>query len=864
MRRAKRLGTYVLSAAVVVAAVVVAVVAPAGASTARVRLGSTTPLPTGARVTGTTPASTPLRLTITLQPQDPSGLANYATAVSTPGSSLFRHYLTVAQFAQRYGATRGHILDVESALRTAGLEVGSVTANDLTISMTGTAAQVEHAFSVTLAQVTLPSGRVAHANQQAPALPATIAGDVQGVIGLGDVTLDQPQDIKAPHRARRAAAAIHPHAVGNGPAPCSAATATSQHFGGYTADEIAGAYGLNSDYVAGDEGAGQTVGVFEEEAYQPSDLTTFQSCYGTSASVSNVNVDGGPGAFNSSIGDDEAALDIDQVIGLAPKANILVYQGPPTATSPADILTAMVSQDRAKVLSSSWGVCEDLTDPAVISSENTTLQEAAAQGQSFFISSGDSGSTDCYQATREDNTPDISLSVIDPGGQPFATAVGGTFLGTSSRELPTDGSYPGEFVWNDGIPGGVFGDQASATGGGVSDQWQMPSYQTSASGSLRVISSNSSKSCGGQLCRQVPDVSADADPFSGYVIFANGGTATGGWEVIGGTSASAPFWAAFTALANASAACRGLTLGFVNPALYQIAGSSYAANFHDVTAADASPFSGDADNDAFEGVNPENTDGLYPLANGYDMATGLGTPIGNVLGPSLCKVRAPIFTVTVANPGAQTSTAGKPVALAIHATDSGSAPLAFTASGLPSGLTVNAANGVISGTPTSPGTFTVTVSAADQFANSNRTTFGWTVLKPVGPPALSKLSFGNIGKGKAKVSFTLTQGTGAPAIRSFSISLPKGLSFAKKTKTLSKHISLKGTKYSLKLSRGVLTITLRTPASKVAFSIGAPATLVSRSLKHKVHTHKVKSLSIGVKVLDAGGHATRLTANHKA
>ncbi len=159
----------------------------------------------------------------------------------------------------------------------------------------------------------------------------------------------------------------------------------------------------------------------------------------------------------------------------------------------------------------------------------------------------------------------------------------------------------------------------------------------------------------------------------------------------------------------------------------------------------------------------------------------------------------------------------------------------------------------------------MTVSAGDQFANSNATTFGWTVLKAalkIGAPTISKLSFGKIAKGKAKVSFTLTQGSNAPGIKSFSVSLPKGLSFAKKTKTLSKHISLKGAKYKLKLSRGVLTITLRSPASKVTFSIGPPATVVSGSLKHKVHTHKVKSLSIAVKVLDAGGHATRLSSKH--
>ena len=296
-------------------------------------------------------------------------------------------------------------------------------------------------------------------------------------------------------------------------------------------------------------------------------------------------------------------------------------------------------------------------------------------------------------------------------------------------------------------------------------------------------------------------------------------------------------------------------LGFENPALYQIAGASYAANFHDVTAADASPFSGDADNDAFRAAVPGNPNSLYPLANGYDMATGLGSPIGNVLGPSLCSVTAPVFTVTVSNPGAQTSTAGQPVGLPIHATDSGGATLAYAASGLPTGLTIDAASGIISGTPTAPGTFTVTVSAADRFMNSGRTTFTWTVVKPVvkaGAPAISKLSFGNVGKGRAKVSFALAQGSSAPAIRSFTITLPKGLSFARKAKTLSKHISLKGARFTLKLSGGALTITLKNPASKVSFSIGPPATKVSTSLRHRVRGNKVKSLNLVVKVRRRG------------
>ena len=349
----KRRATYVLSAFLAVGVLAGAALAAAGGSPpqGRVRVGSTTPLPAGARITGTTAPSTSLRLTIALEPQDASALSNYATDVSTPGSALFRHYLTVPQFADRFGATDAHIAAVESALRAARLKVGTVTANKLTIPVTGTAAQVESAFSVSLAQVTLAERRVAHANQQAPALPATIAKYVQGVIGLNDVTLDQPQGLRArPPVApcsRRA-----PPAHREWPAPCIGRDRAGPGGQGYTADEIAGAYGFNSFYAGGTRAPGQTSAVFEEEPYQSQ---RHQSSRPVTARARRSAMSTSTGDQRCHQGPHEAALDIEQIIGLAPKANILVYQGPPTATSPADILTAMVSQDRAKVLSSSWG-----------------------------------------------------------------------------------------------------------------------------------------------------------------------------------------------------------------------------------------------------------------------------------------------------------------------------------------------------------------------------------------------------------------------------------------------------------------------------------------------------------------------------
>ena len=264
---------------------------------------------------------------------------------------------------------------------------------------------------------------------------------------------------------------------------------------------------------------------------------------------------------------------------------MLVYEGPLTDAGTVDIVSAIVSQDRAKSITSSYGVCEAGTPPAVIAAENTLLQEAAAQGQSFFASSGDSGAETCSQL----GTGDYALSVEDPAAQPFATGVGGTSL-TATGPPPTEG------VWNDG-PNPACGCTTAAvgggSGGGLSDQWQMPSYQSGAAPSLGVINSNSAGGPCGGLCREVPDVSADADLLTGYVTETDGS-----WGVEAGTSASSPLWAGYMALVNASSACRGLSIGFANPALYRIAGSSYPSNFHDITG--ANPFFDKTSNDTLD------------------------------------------------------------------------------------------------------------------------------------------------------------------------------------------------------------------------------------------------------------------------
>jgi subtilase family serine protease len=840
-------------------ATVGAAIASAGpaatASSPRLRVGSVPRLPHGARVGSAVPSGQQLHLTIALAPRNAAALHALATAASTPGSSQFRHYLTVDQFAQRFGATSAQISAVSNGLRAQGLSVGSPTANDLTIPVTGTVARVEKAFSVSESQVSLPGGRVAYANNQPPVLRSDIARNVQGVIGLDDVTIPQAQGLRRSRTAgarqlRRARTAPASQAVGNGPAPCSGATNAAQP-GGYTADEVASAYGMGA-YYSGDEGAGQTVALVEFGPYQPSDVGMFQSCYpGTTGTVTNVNVDGGPGTYTSGTDDDsEQTLDIDQVMGLAPQANLVVYQGPATGNQ-ADALTAIASQDVAQVVSSSWGACERLTGQSVISSENTTLQEMAAQGQSFFISSGDTGSTSCYQTTRQTPSQDNSLSVIDPGGQPFATGVGGTFMGHADQSVPTDGSYPGEYVWNDG-GADASGDDASGTGGGLSSVFAMPGYQSGAASSLGVLQSGSSRACGGQLCRQVPDVSADSDPNSGYVVYSNGGANGGGWAAIGGTSAAAPLWAAFTALANASPACAGTTLGFENPSLYLVAGRAYAPNFHDITQ--PSPFTNVANNDTWVGANPNNPSGLYPVLPGYDMATGLGSPIANALGTSLCHVHS----VTVTSPGNQTTIMGTPVLLVTHGADSGNLGLAYSATGLPAGVTMSS-GGVISGRPTTAQTATVTITATDAYTNTGSTSFTWTVVAPQ-PPTERSVKLSGLGKGKPRLTFTVASGSFAPALRSVTIKLPGGLSFARKAKSLGKGVSVKTgskkVKFTPKLAKGALTITFKAAVTTASVTIAAPAINISAAEAARVRKHKVRKLTIGLKATDTARKVT--------
>ena len=835
--------------------------------------------------------------TVALSPRDPLALSAYALGVATPGSPLYRHYLSVAEFAARFGPTDAQIAQVQASLRDHGLDPGPPLANHLSIPVRATAQRVRSAFSTQLERYALPHSGTAFANTAPPSFDARIARYIQGVIGLSTLQTPKPRGIRAvPGRSPRAVA---PKVVTGGPQPCAAARNAAAKLGaGYTADQVANAYRFSPLYAAGDFGAGQTVALYELESFAASDISTYQSCYGTSANVTNVNVDGG----STDAGSGESVLDIETIVGLAPQARVLVYTGPNAASGgpgagPYDTYAAIISENRAKVVSTSWGLCEPLEGSDALG-ENTLFQEAAAQGQSIFAATGDSGASDCLSALGASGG---ALAVDDPASQPFVTGVGGTSL-QSTGPPPSEAGWPG-------------------SGGGISALWSMPDYQSAAAATLGVVNASSSSApCGSAPtpCRQVPDVASDAAPATGYLIYFT----PDGWAPIGGTSVGAPTWAALFALANGSPACTGRPVGFANPALYRIAGNAYASTFNDVVI----------------GSNAVTGAGGYTAKPGYDMVTGLGTPIAAPLVSALCD------RVTALAPANQSSVAGLAATLRISAASAAGAALRFSATGLPRGLSIDAGTGVISGQPSSIGTSPVTVTIVDSLGQSATVSFLWTVRAATviltnpgtqstliahrarlqlrassnsgqapsylatglprglslnvaaglitgtpsrvgrftvtigaragsgaarttflwvvaGPPAAAAVQLSGLTHGAPRLSFAVASGRNGAPVRALAIRSSSSISFAARPGAGITVTDASGHRlgFTARSVHGVLTVTLKRPVSRLRVAIGPRALHVSRGLTAQVASHRAPRLVLRVDALDTARQTTRLT-----
>ena len=651
-RRRVQRWALVLIAALLASLAPVAVASSASAGTpAPVRVAPASPLPSGASAAGAVAPSTAIAGAVVLAPRDPAALQAFIADVSDGRSAEFGHYLAPGQFAGRFGPTTAAIAGVRDELRREGLNVSATSGNGLIVPFTGSAATVARTFSTTLGRVRLRNGTIDRANTSAIHVPAVIAPAVTTVVGLDTLGRQQPQNVLhatasqlGDHPAARTTAIPHPT---GSPTACGPARAAATQNDGLTDDQIANAYGAFGLYGAGDLGTGEHIALYENEQFLRSDIRTFDTCYfgarAAASMMSRLHVHPVDGGEPTGPGSGEASLDIEDVSAMAPGATIDVYEGPFTGEDSADYdsldeYTAIVDADADRVVSTSWGLCEQAVEQGqtgIQQAENSLFEQAAAQGQTVFSAAGDNGSDDCNSA----ETPNVAagqnpVSVDDPSSQPYVVAVGGTSITDASSAAPA------EQVWNDGPDGG-------AGGGGISQAWEMPSWQRAArvpgialpgSAAYRNAAAVEQEYgfpttfCGATIprattatpCRTLPDVSAQADEYTGSVtVFSaayKGVYSANGWTTTGGTSSAAPIWAAMLADVNASPTCAESTatnrgVGFASPLLYEVASdpSEYAASFHDIT-------SGDNDVDDID-------DGqVFPATTGYDLASGLGSP----------------------------------------------------------------------------------------------------------------------------------------------------------------------------------------------------------------------------------------------
>ncbi len=634
-------------------------------------------LPRGAASLGPLSASASVSGMVVLKPPNNAALQAFIKEVTNRQSAEYHQYLAPGQFASRFGASQATINTVKNQLQTEGLQVTGVSPDGLFIAFTGTASRTQSAFHTSINRYRLSDGSIGQGTTSAVQLPSSIAGSVSSVIGLNNLVKLQPADIRRGSAASGTGAGTHPaakapaftHPAGSA-TPCTDATSAAQALGGLTDDQIANAYGAFGQYNLNNFGTGQHIAVYELEPFDPADLQAFDTCYfgatkaaqmaGTNGNaggrLSITPVDGGQTAGP---GSGESILDIEDVSAIAPNANIDVFEAPNNTFGGIDEYQQMIDTGTPDpIITSSWGLCETAIqegEPGVQQAENILFEQAAAQGQSVFSAAGDTGSNTC-NAFRTPAPVSPILSVNDPSSQPYVVAVGGTTINDATTP-------PQETVWNDGPSWG-------AGGGGISGSWAMPSWQVAAANTTSdhaaVTAANTfeatdlgqpgyefclsaqEQTAGTTACRQLPDVSAQADEFTGAVTVFS--AAFGGWTTIGGTSSATPIWAALLALVNTSATCKtnGLTspagvggVGFVSPLLYSVASSPQGAvSFNDIATGNNDPYS---------------DSGLFPATPGYDMAVGLGTPVlttasgGPALAVNLCNVARPSVRPAVAS-----------------------------------------------------------------------------------------------------------------------------------------------------------------------------------------------------------------------
>ena len=504
----------------------------------------------GARTLGPVPNDERFEVTVRVRRKLPlqSIAAEGFHADRMPGK---RQYLTREQYAIAHGADPADLTQVEAFAQRHGLVVVETSTARRSVFLSGTAANFAAAFGTTIEHHEYDEGT--YRGRTGPlTVPSDLAAIVEGVFGIDD------RPVAKPHFQRYKPApsiGIQAHATGQA----------------FTPLQLAKLY----HFPPGLDGTGQCIAIIElGGGYRTADITGYFQKLGLPVpKVMTVRVDGAsnhPSTADSA--DGEVMLDIEVAAAIAPKASIVVYFAPNTDKGFLDAITRAIhdTANRPSVISISWGASEQNWTGQAMTSFDQAFQTAAVLGVTVCCASGDNGSGD--------GEADGKAHVDFPASSPFALGCGGTKLVGSSTSITS------ETVWNEN-------PTSSATGGGVSDFFPVPAYQ-SATGIPP-----SANPPGNHNGRGVPDVAGDADPATGYVVRVDGQEL-----VIGGTSAVAPLWAGLIALMNQKL---GHPVGFLNPLLY---GSLMGTGaLQDITAGN---------------------NGAYAAQTNWDACTGWGTPDG--------------------------------------------------------------------------------------------------------------------------------------------------------------------------------------------------------------------------------------------
>jgi kumamolisin len=546
----------------------IAVMALAASSVAarasEVRLkGTLAPAVARATRVGAMDAGQRLEFAITLPLRDPAGLETFLRRLYTPGDPLFHRFLKTGEFAERFGPTQADYDAVRAFAEQNGLHVTRTYGNRAVLDVAGPVSAIEPALGVRMLRYKAESGRIFHAPDDEPALPAAVVSRVSGVVGLDDA-VEPKSNLKTVPAGQSPASVGLPVTNGTGP-------------GGFLSpSDIKAVYDLNG---VSQTGSGLSIALYERDGYRASDITAYEDQFGLPhVAMANIllnGVDGTPTPPTPGIkyprGPNEVTLDIELALALAPGVNnIQVYEG----TNTADLYNAIASDNGAQLVSSSWYYGLDSATPQSLrDAENTAFQQMASQGQSLYAASGDFGDTVCSGQDSLGNCGSKAFGVQDPSSQPYCTGVGGTTIYAQHD----GGPWYSEPAW-------------SGSGGGISAVWALPFYQSAA------VTSGSG---GSATLRNVPDVALNS--FTQYAVYFYGA-----WQGVTGTSCAAPLWAAFTALVDQNRLAHGQgLLGFPNPALYYLAQTDrYVYDFHDIASGN---------------------NGTYAAVRGRDNVTGWGS-----------------------------------------------------------------------------------------------------------------------------------------------------------------------------------------------------------------------------------------------